>query len=96
MQGNVCKPSRLSCNVSLTHTITCWLHLELNMQLVNKHGGRIDNTTTAFVASFRRMFYAYHQAIKPHHTNIILSLFSIPFVLKCAAKSLKVGLHIEI
>ena len=34
--------------------------------------------TTHFVTSFRRMFYAYHQAVKDHHTNVMLSLFSIP------------------
>ena len=33
--------------------------------------------------------------MKHRHTNIILSLFSIPFVIKCAAKFLKIGLHIQ-
>ena len=47
------------------------------------------NITSAFATSFRRTFYAYHQAMKRHYTNIIISLFSIPFVLKCAAKCLK-------
>ena len=30
------------------------------------------------------------------HSNIILSLFSIPLVLKCAAKILKIGLQIKL
>ena len=29
------------------------------------------------------------------HSNIVLSLFSIPLVLKCAAKFLKIGLQIK-
>ena len=37
----------------------------------------------------------YHHAIKHPHTNIILSLFSIPFVLKCATKFLKIGLQVK-
>ena len=40
----------------------------------------------SIVTSFRQTFYAYHQAMKHHHTNIILSLFRIPLNLKCAAK----------
>ena len=48
---------------------------------------------TPLAKSFRRLFYVcmYHHAMKHHHTNIIVSLFSIPFVLKWAAKSLKIG-----
>ena len=38
----------------------------------------------------------YHQAMNHRHTNIILSLFSIPFVLKCGAKHLKIGLQLKI
>ena len=34
--------------------------------------------------------------MKHHRANIILSVFSIPFVLKCAAKILKIGLQIKI
>ena len=41
--------------------------------------------------SFRKMFYVLHHAMKHHYTNIIVSLFSILFVLKCAAKLLKIG-----
>ena len=41
-------------------------------------------------------FFAYHYAVNHPHTNITLSLFSIPLVLKCAAKSLKIGLQIKI
>ena len=37
----------------------------------------------------------YHHTLKHHNTNTVLSLFSIPFVLKCAAKILKVGLQIK-
>ena len=55
-----------------------------------------EELATLFVTSFRRMFYAYHQAMKHNHTNIILSSFSIPFVLKGAARILKIGLQIEI
>ena len=46
---------------------------------------------TPFATSFRRKFYAYYHAMKHHHINVILSLFSIPFVLKCAANILKIG-----
>ena len=49
-------------------------------------------STTPFVTSFRMMFYAYHQAMKHHHINIILPLFSIPLVLKYAANILKISL----
>ena len=38
----------------------------------------------------------YHHAMTRPHSNIILSLFSIPLVLKCAAKILKIGLQINI
>ena len=38
----------------------------------------------------------YHHAITIPHSNIVLSLFSIPLVLKCAAKNLKIGLQIKI
>ena len=31
----------------------------------------------------------YHHAVNHPHTNIILSRFSIPLVLKCAAKNLE-------
>ena len=45
---------------------------------------------TPYATSFRRRFFAYHKAMRHPHTNIILSLFSIPLVLKCAAKILKI------
>ena len=51
---------------------------------------------TPYATSFRRRFFAYRNAMKHTHTNIILSLFSIPLVLKCAAKMLKIGLQIKI
>ena len=49
-----------------------------------------------YATSFRRRFFAYHHAMTHPHLNIILSLFSIPLVLKCAAKILKIGLKIKI
>ena len=53
-------------------------------------------TTTPYATSFRRRFFACHKAMRHPHTNIILSLFSIPLVLKCAAKFLKIGSQIKI
>ena len=41
-------------------------------------------------------FFAYHHAVNHPHTNIILSWFSIPLVLKCAVKNLKIVLQINI
>ena len=38
----------------------------------------------------------YHQAMKHHHTYIILLLFSISFVLKCAEKHFIIGLQIKL
>ena len=52
--------------------------------------------STLFARSFRRKFFAYHYAVNHPYINIIISLFSIPLVLKCAAKSLKIGLQIKI
>ena len=54
---------------------------------------RIQSRTTLFTRSFRSRFFAYHHAVNHPHTNIILSRLSIPLVLKCAAKSLKIGLQ---
>ena len=51
---------------------------------------------TLFARSFRRRFFAYYYAVNHPHTNIIISLFSIPLVLKCATKILKIGLQIKI
>ena len=51
---------------------------------------------TLFARSFRRRFFAYYYAVNHPHTNIILSWFSIPLVLKCGAKILKIGLQIKI
>ena len=51
---------------------------------------------TLFARSFRRRLFAYHYAVNHPHTNIILSWFIIPLVLKCAAKILKIGLQIKI
>ena len=36
-------------------------------------------------------FFAYHLAVEHPHTNMILSWFSIPLVLKCASKILKIN-----
>ena len=52
--------------------------------------------TTLFARSFRRRVFAYSYTVNHPHTNIILSWFSIPLVLKCAAKILKIGLQIKI
>ena len=38
----------------------------------------------------------YHHAVNHPHKNIILSCFSIPLVLKYAAKILKIGIQIKI
>ena len=54
-----------------------------------------DRTLTPYATSFRRRFFVYHQAMKHSHINIILSLYSIPLVLKCTSKSLKIGLQIK-
>ena len=51
---------------------------------------------TPYATSFRRRFFAYHHAVKHPQTNIISSWFSIPLVLKCAPKCLKIGLQIKI
>ena len=56
----------------------------------------ITQPTTLFARSFRRRFFAYHYAVNHPHTNIILSWFSIPLVLKCATKILKIGVQIKI
>ena len=42
---------------------------------------------TPYARSFRSRFFAYHYAANHPHTHIILSWFSIPLVLKCAAKN---------
>ena len=55
-----------------------------------------ESLATPYATSFRRRFLAYHHAMTYPHSNIILSLFSIPLVLKCAAKSLEIGLQIKI
>ena len=56
----------------------------------------LHQTATPYARSFRRRFFAYHNAVNHPHTNIILPWFSIPLVLKCAAKILKIGLQIKI
>ena len=40
--------------------------------------------------------FGYHNVMMHHHTNIILSLFSIPLVLKRTAKKLQIGSEIKI
>ena len=47
---------------------------------------------TALATSFSRMLGAYHYTMKQNYTNIILSLFSSPFIQKYVAKILKFGL----
>ena len=36
---------------------------------------------TPYETSFRRRFFAYHKDMRHPHTNIILSLYSIPLIL---------------
>ena len=45
--------------------------------------------TNPYATSFRRRFFSYHSATRHPHTNIFLSLFIIPLVLKCATNILK-------
>ena len=51
---------------------------------------------TPYARSFRRRFFPFHYTVNHSHINVILSRFSIPLVLKCAAKILKIGLQIQI
>ena len=53
-------------------------------------------TSTLFARSFRRRFFAYHYAVNHPHANIIWSWVSIPLVLNCASKILKIGLQIKL
>ena len=62
-------------------------HCHLSRQYLN---------STPYARSFRRRFFAYPHAVNHSHTNIILPWFSIPLVLKCAAKILKIGSQIKI
>ena len=55
----------------------------------------ITLTCTPLETSFRSMFYVYYHGMKQLCTNIILSIFSTYFVLKCATKSLKIGSQIK-
>ena len=55
-----------------------------------------NSETTMYATSFRRRFFKYPHAITHPHSNIILSLISIPLVLKCASKILEIGLQIKI
>ena len=41
------------------------------------------------------MFFTYHHAVNHPHRSIILSRFSMPLVLKCAARILEIGLQIN-
>ena len=50
---------------------------------------------TLYARSFRRRFFAFHHAVNHPQTHIILSWLSIPLVLKCAAKTLKIVLKIK-
>ena len=52
-------------------------------------------SSTPYTKPLRRRFFMYHHAMKYPHTNIILSSFRIPFVLKSATKNLKIGLQIK-
>ena len=57
---------------------------------------RCLSDTTPYARSFRRRFFMYNYTVNHPHTNIILSWFSIPLVLKCAAKILDNALQIKI
>ena len=58
---------------------------------------RLDcSVTTPYARSFRRRFFAFHYTVNHPHTNIILPSFSIPLVLKCAAKNLKICLQTKL
>ena len=46
-------------------------------------------------ASFRRRVFAYYHDMTHPHSNIILHYLALVFVLPCAAKILKIGLHIK-
>ena len=46
-----------------------------------------SDTAISYGTSWRWRFFAYHHAMKHPHKNIILLLFSNPFVLNCAVKS---------
>ena len=55
--------------------------------------GRADKNPTPYATSFRRRFLGYYHAMAHPYSNIILSLFSIPLVLKCAAKILNIRIR---
>ena len=62
------------------------------LKLINKVLAQdFSLSLTLYATSFRRVFFNYHHAMTHPHSNIMLSLFSIPLVLKCAAKILKIG-----
>ena len=67
-----------------------------NMQKLRRYCTFWIHDTTPYARSFRRRFFAFHYAVNHPHTNIFLSWFSIPLVLKCVAKILKIGLQIKI
>ena len=70
-------------SVQITRIMSDWSRLNIQ-------------TSSPYATSFRRRFFAYHHAMTHPHSNIILSLFSIPLVLKCAAKILKIGSQVKI
>ena len=77
--------SWLSCVLFQSHTVS---------QYFDFTDGRFYSCVP-YPTSKRRRFFVYHHAMTHPHSNIILSLFSISLVLKCAAKILKIGLKIK-
>ena len=62
-----------------------WMTMSMNFCNSPKLLALITFGSTPYATSCRR-FFAYHHTVKHTHTSIILSWFSIPFVLKCAIK----------
>ena len=106
LQNKIFKIARFNCVKKCLQRITfpncptlLWIrHFECHIakQFGNLAASRTRIKTTLFARSFRRRFFAYHYAVNQPHTIIIVSWFSIPLVLKCAAKILKIGLQIKI
>ena len=73
----------------------CWPRAPAFIEKQVETTSKMVLTTIPYARSFGKSFFAYHYALNHPHTNIILSWFSIPLVLKCAAKNLNIGLQIK-
>ena len=82
------------CGISKNFDLICRISPVCGTDLVCETTAWVSQTTP-YARSFRRRFFVYHQTVKHPHTRIILSWLSIPLVLKCAAKCLKIGLQIK-